>query len=80
MRPIKGVSLGATTGTRYFRLSCAALLWVGGSALFGWGFGLAFFADPAPWKAAACFALWAVSGLMVGGAARLAGVWVPRAE
>lgn len=62
------------------RLAGAALLWVGGSALFGWGFGIAFFGDPAAWKGAACFALWAVSALMIGGAARLSGLWGPRGE
>ena len=57
------------------RWAAAGFLWVGGSALFGWGFGIAFFGDPAPWKGAAAFALWAVSTLLIGGAMRLAGLW-----
>ena len=59
------------------RWVAAGFLWVGGSAVFGWGFGLAFLSDPAPWKGAAAFALWAVSALMVGGAVRLSGIWKP---
>jgi hypothetical protein len=68
----------AKRAARYARigkLAAAGLLWVGGSALFGWGFGIAFFGDPAPWKGAAAFALWAVSTLMIGGALRVAGLW-----
>ena len=57
------------------RWAAAGLLWVGGSALFGWGFGLAFLSDPAPWKGAAAFGLWGLSTLFVAGALRLAGFW-----
>ena len=57
------------------KLVFAALLWVGGSTLFGLGFGIAFFGDPAPWKGAAAFGLWGLSTLLVAGALRLAGFW-----
>ena len=66
---------GANSRPAYYRAVAAALLWVGGSAVFGWGFGLAFFGDPAAWKGAAAFALWGVSTLLVAGALRLAGFW-----
>lgn len=68
----------ANRAARYARigkLAAAGLLWVGGSGLFGWGFGIAFFGDPAPWKGAAAFALWGCSTLLVAGALRLAGFW-----
>ena len=68
----------ASRSARYARvgtLAAAGLLWVGGSALFGWGFGIAFLGDPAPWKGAAAFALWGCSTLLIAGALRLAGFW-----
>ena len=68
----------ANSIVRYYRagkLAAAILLWVGGSTLFGWGFGLAFLSDPAPWKGAATFALWGLSTVLVAGALRLAGFW-----
>ena len=66
---------GANSWAAYYRTVAAALLWVGGMALFGWGFGIGFLADPAPWKGAAAFACWGVSSLMLLGALRLAGLW-----
>ena len=67
----------ASRRVRYARvvtLAAAGVLWMGGSALFGWGFGIAFLGDPAPWKGAAAFALWGASSLMLGGALKLAGI------
>ena len=66
---------GANSQATYYRAVAAALLWVGGMALFGWGFGIAFFGEPAAWKGAAAFACWGVSSLMLLGALRLAGLW-----
>ena len=64
------------TMTKGVRWGAAGLLWIGGFAAFGWGFGIAFFGDPAAWKGAAAFALWAVSTVMIGAAVRLAGFWI----
>ena len=66
---------GADNRAQLGKLAAAALLWVAGCAIFGWGFGLAFFGDPAAWKGAAAFALWGLSTLLVAGALRLAGFW-----
>ena len=60
---------------RVGKLAAAGVLWLGGFAAVGWGFGIAFLGDPAPWKGAVAFALWGCSTLLIAGALRLAGFW-----
>mgnify|MGYP001588352919 CR=1 FL=1 len=75
MPPTWMTTRGANPRAAYYRAVAAALLWVGGSTVFGLGFGIGFLGEPAPWKGAAAFACWGVSSLMLLGAARLAGIW-----
>lgn len=77
MWPRRGVLAHSAPGQnrplrRWVRLVGASLAWLTSWTLFGWGFGIAFLGDPAPWKGAVAFACWGASSILAIIALRLA--------